>query len=391
MEKVKHNIFKKIALFGAWLILLWAQTPSAAAQTTVHTMNFGGLTRSYRLHLPPTYTGATAVPLVFNLHGYTSNAMQQEFYSGMNAVSDTAGFILVFPDGVNNSWNSGFTPPYYSGIDDVQFISVLLDSLQAAYNIDPARVYSCGMSNGGFMSYRLACDLEQRIAAIASVTGSMTTLQLNNCAASRPMPVLEIHGTADATVPYTTTSLSMGIDSVVRFWRNTNGCTGIPQYDTLPNVNLVDFSTVTTQWYRGCNDNVEVLLYKIANGGHSWPGAVFQIPNVVTNGDILASVEIWKFFYRFIHPNPVLTGSQNIAVSRAPIVAPQPVQDVIQILQLQPDAHVTLQDLSGKQLGAWVADAAALTIDAQSLPAGMYLLRIQQSGALHSLKVLVTH
>jgi polyhydroxybutyrate depolymerase len=370
-------------------ILLLVAAMAAQAQTTVHSFSFGGLTRSYRLYVPGNYTGATAVPLVFNLHGYTSNAFQQEFYSGMNAVADTAGFIICYPDGVNSAWNSGFQPPYYGGVDDVGFLSVLIDSLQAGYNIDPTRVYSCGMSNGGFMSYRLACDLESRIAAIASVTGSMTTLQVNNCGASRPMPVLEIHGTDDGTVPYTASTGIIGIDSLLSYWRAQNACVAAPVYDTLPDL-VQESSTVTTQWYAGCTDNVEVAHYKIENGGHTWPGAIFQIPGEVTNQDIHASVEIWKFFYRFAHPNPVLTGAQVAAPIQQPIIAPQPSRGEIRIMHLQAGMDLRLVDLRGHEVGHWVAEGPVLVADASKLAAGIYFLNIAQAGSHYSLKVLVT-
>jgi polyhydroxybutyrate depolymerase len=373
-----------IGLLGMLLLL-----SSAIAQTSVHTFNFGGVQRSYRVYVPANYTGASAVPLVFNLHGYTSNALQQEFYSGMNSVADTAGFIICYPDGLNASWNSAFQPPYYGGVDDVGFISVLIDTLQQNYNIAPTRVYSCGMSNGGFMSYRLACDLEDRIAAIASVTGSMSTTQLTNCNASRSIPILEIHGTTDATVPYTTTALSIGIDSLLSYWRVQNGCTAPVIRDTLPDL-VQEFSTVTTQWYKGCNDNVEVAHYKIQNGGHTWPGALFQIPGLVTNMDIRASVEIWKFFYRFSHPNPTLVARAVPMPALAPVVAPQPSRGEIRVTQLQVGARLLLLDAQGKLMGKWTTTQAEYAIDARQLPTGIYFLRVQQSEQLYALKVLVT-
>jgi polyhydroxybutyrate depolymerase len=358
------------------LCLLWGFFASPTfAQTTVHGLVFEGLVRSYRVHVPPTYNGATAVPLVFNLHGYTSNAFQQEFYSGMNLVADTANFIVCYPDGLNNEWNSGFTIPYYGGVNDVGFISVLIDSLQAAYNIDPARVYSCGMSNGGFMSYRLACDLEQRIAAIASVTGSMTVIQLNNCQATRPVPVLEIHGTNDLTVPYTTTSLSMGIDSVLRYWRGVNACPNPVVYDTLPDINVGDQSTVTSQWSSGCQGGTEVAHFKIANGSHTWAGASFPLTGLVTNQDIDASVEIWKFFSRFSHPAPVLLG-RSVGIDARPTVAPNPCRERLEIHGLQAGARVTVRDLHGRVVAVSTADGDAVALNAAGWASGLYMVEV---------------
>lgn len=355
------------------------------AQTTAYSFAFEGQSRSYRVHLPPGYTGTTPVPVVFNLHGYTSNALQQEFYSGMNAVADTAGFIVCYADGINNAWNSGFTLPYYGGVNDVGFLSVLIDTLQARYHVDPTRVYSCGMSNGGFMSYRLACDLDSRIAAIASVTGSMTTLQATKCACDRPMPILEIHGTQDGVVPYTTTALSLGIDSVLRYWRGENACTAATLHDTLPDLNSSDASTVTTQWYLGCDSAVEVAHYKVEGGGHTWPGSSFPIPGEVTNQDINASVEIWKFFSRFSHPHPVLTSAGTVVhLSRPPILHPNPIlldgSASLNVSLLSPPAHLHLLDVQGRSLGTWEADTADFRIPMDGLSPGMYFLRITHAG-----------
>jgi polyhydroxybutyrate depolymerase len=385
-----RKLVKTLASKTVW-ILLWTVGGvffHLQGQTTVHSFSFEGATRSYRVYVPATYTGTTAVPLVFNLHGYTSNALQQEFYSEMNAVADTAGFIVCYPDGLNNSWNSGFSGNYTGGVNDVGFISVLIDTLRANYTIDPTRVYSCGMSNGGFMSYRLACDLEARIAAIASVTGSMTSLQLNNCQSSRPLPILEIHGTDDPTVPYTTSGLAIGVDSILRYWRGINTCVAAPTYDTLPDV-VQEQSTVTTQWYTGCDANVEVAHYKIENGGHTWPGASFLIPGNTTNQDIEASVEIWKFFSRFSHPNPVLTSVGTNIIMPKPTVSPIPATEQVQVSSLMPGAQLILVDVNGREMGKWLAMAEKFSIDVSDLPAGIYFLHVLANGKADSLKLLV--
>lgn len=137
------------------------------------TLTFDGLERSFLVFVPAGYDGLEPIPLVLNLHGAGSTAAEQVIYSQLNLVSDTAGFLVVIPDAIDNFWNSGFSfiPP--GSPDDVSFLLGLLDSMSTRYNIDPNRIYSTGMSNGGFMSYRLACEASDRIAAIASVTGSM--------------------------------------------------------------------------------------------------------------------------------------------------------------------------------------------------------------------------
>ena len=156
------------------LFCLYLAVPLSAQSNLSGTILSGGLTREYLLYVPAVYTGATAVPLIINLHGYTSSNVAQEFYGDFRPIADTANFLIVHPNGTiddqgNRFWN---TFGGNSTVDDVGFIAQLIDSLRAVYNIDPNRIYATGMSNGGFMSYQLACDLNNRIAAIASVTGS---------------------------------------------------------------------------------------------------------------------------------------------------------------------------------------------------------------------------
>ena len=168
------------------------------------TIMHDGLERTYYLHLPTNYVEGTPLPLVFNLHGFSSNALEQGLYSNMNPTADANDFLVCYPegtsDGNNQFWNVGWNPTVT--VDDVGFINALIDEFDANYSIDLTRVYSCGMSNGGFMSYKLACDLGERFAAVASVTGGMSHNQSNTCNPVRKIPTMQIHGTADPTVAY---------------------------------------------------------------------------------------------------------------------------------------------------------------------------------------------
>lgn len=376
---------KKLTLLA--IVFLLVITTPTHSQTVTGAFDFGGVNRTYRVHIPPTYTGTDPVPLVFNLHGITSNATQQELYSDMNSVADTAGFIVCYANGVGNAWNSGFTTPYFGGVDDVGFISVLIDTISANYNIDPARVYSCGMSNGGFMSFRLACELEDRIAAIASVTGTMTTLQTDNCVPSRPIPILQIHGTLDPTVAYFGNSLSLPVDSVINYWRVANGCTAPVVNTNLPNI-VLEGSTVSTQSYTGCTDGVEVLHYKVDNGGHTWPGT-FPIPTGITNQDIDGSEEIWKFFKRFTHPNPVLVGvGSGVENTFFPSVAPNPVSDQLRLKGIPTGLELEIIDLQGRVIFNQIfEEQSEATIPASSWAPGIYLLRMSVEGQVYTEKL----
>lgn len=274
------------------------------AQTLTGSFQYDGQLRDYRLYVPEAYDGSEPWPLVFNLHGYTSNAFQQQIYSQMDVVADTGHFLVCYPNGVDNSWNVGF-----GGLntDDVGFINALLDTLAASFQIDSDRVYSCGMSNGGFMSYKLACELTHRFTAVASVTGSMVPAEASACSPSSPLPVLEIHGTADLVVPYNGLFNSLSISELLAFWTGKNACTGDPVILPVPNINLLDGSTAELIQYNDCQEDAEVWHYKVINGGHTWPGA--SIIAGVTNQDFNASAAIWEFFLR--HPGMGPSGAKE--------------------------------------------------------------------------------
>jgi len=158
--------------------------------------------------------------------------------------------------------------------------------------------------------------------------------------------------------------------------------------DTLPDV-VQETSTVNTRWYTGCTDNVEVALYKVENGGHTWPGAPFAIPGLVTNMDMKASIEIWKFFSRFSHPNPLLTAVTHDLPTSAPMVARQPSRGEIRVTHLQEGTQLSLIDATGKEIGSWIAAGHEMTIDASRFATGIYFLHVQQSDKAYALKVLL--
>lgn len=273
------------------------------SQSVVRTMMHDGIQRTYRVYEPAIYDGSEAVPLIINLHGYTSSAFEQEVYGDFRPVADTANFILVHPDGTTDAggtpfWNAFGSPT--ETVDDIGFLSALIDTIAADFNIDMNRVYSTGMSNGGFMSYTLACQLSYRIAAIASVTGTMVIPNLNACNAQHPTPVMQIHGTADATVPYLGNPQGfVGVVDLVEHWADFNNCNMTAVQTAVPNVDLTDGCTADHFVYSGGNAGASVELYRINGGGHTWPGSNPFINIGVTNRDFSASREIWRFFSQY--------------------------------------------------------------------------------------------
>jgi len=302
------------------LILLIICLPlfTLGQQTINASINHGGITRDYILYVPNSYVTGNQVPLVFNFHGYSSNATQQMWYGDFRAIADTAGFIIVHPEGtLDNSgvthWNVGWGG---STVNDINFTSTLIDSIASEYSINLDRVYSTGMSNGGFMSYQLACELSDRIAAIASVTGSMNLGWFNSCNPSHPMPVMEIHGTLDPTVSYNASSFTESIPNIMDFWKNFNNCNSTAIVTNVPNTNTADGCTAEHQIWENGSNGVAVEHYKIIDGEHSWPGALF--PNGITNQDINAAEKIWEFFNNYdinglIHP----TNIKNITTEKS--------------------------------------------------------------------------
>jgi poly(3-hydroxybutyrate) depolymerase len=259
---------------------------SAAGQ--VDSFSNQGTMRTFIVHVPNTYTDP---PLVINMHGMGSNADQQQMYAGFDQVADREGCIVVYPNGIDNTWD-------IMGSTDVDFISTLIDTLAARYPIDLDRVYATGFSMGGYMSHRLGCALGDRIAAIAPVSG--LNASFFGCSPPRAVPVLQIHGTADSVVLFT------GVDATVSGWVDRNGCSSTPvTTDPYPSGN--PSSNAWMDAYGPCTDGSEVILIAIEGLGHAWPGAWGG------GNDVEATEEIWAFFSRHsLNPSTVAPGRQAL-------------------------------------------------------------------------------
>lgn len=355
-------------LLGSGLILV-VVIPAFCQQTLTGTLVHDNVTRNYRLRLPKNFSPAEKLPLVFNFHGFTSNATQQELYSNMNPVADTARFAVCYPNGINAAWNVGWS--FGSTADDVGFTEAMIEKFVAEYGFDRDKIYACGMSNGGFFSYHLACNLSDKIAAIASVTGSMVPASLDACRPGRSVPVLEIHGTADDVVQYNgSPNISIPIDTVMAFWSRNNRCSPEVTVETIPDINTTDQSTVEKRTYEDCNQAHEVVLYKIFGGGHTWPGAPVTIG--VTNKDIHASTEIWHFFNRF----KLNTSTSTSTVQNVIRLYPNPVHDILYIATDEPFTRAEVFSMQGMTMFTSEGIQKQQEIPCQNWPAGMYLVRV---------------
>ncbi len=361
------------------LLILCLPCLLTAQQTINASIEHNGLTRDYILYVPASYNDGTAAPLVLNFHGYTSNATEQMFYGDFRPIADTAGFLLVHPMGTvdllgNTHFNVGWGS---SNVDDVGFTAALIDSLSANYTIDATRVYSTGMSNGGFMSYQLACALSDRIAAIASVTGTMTATLLNNCNPSHPVPIMEIHGTADGTVDYNGSFLFAPVASVLDFWVNFNNCNSEAVIIDLPDLDPNDGTTVEHQVYANGDKGSSVEHYKVIDGGHTWPGAIFNTG--VTNQDLQASKEIWRFFSQY-NLDDLTSTTSTVSVkpsTKTWKVYPNPAQSYFVVESMGMDRSPYLISTSlGQVVASGILQQERQEIDISDLANGMYYLKI---------------
>ncbi len=236
--------------------------------TSAHTIKVGGRDRTYRLYKP---MGLPALaPLVIMLHGAFGNAEQAERSYGWDELADSEGFVVAYPDGLNRAWNVDgggcCGRPAREGVDDVAFITAAVADIVKNVSINPAHVYATGISNGGIMTYTLACN-----TAIFAAIGPDAATQLNLCRSPHPTSVIQIHGTADLLVPYKGghgLSLIDGpsVPDVNAFWRNADQCSA-------PTV--MTSGTVTTST-AGCADNRSVVLVTVDGGGHAWPDFATQ-------------------------------------------------------------------------------------------------------------------
>jgi len=358
------------------LLLLVGCTFSSFAQETINaSITHDGIQRDYILYIPELYDGNTTVPLVLNFHGFGSSASQQMFYGDFRDIADTEGFLLVHPEGTtfigNQFWNVGF-PGLSSNIDDVGFTEALIDELATLYAIDLDRVYATGMSNGGFMSFLLACQLSEKIAAVASVTGSMTQDTFDDCNAQHPTPVLQIHGTEDDVVLYNENNLSLPIPDVISYWVDHNNCETTPTTTTLPDVDVSDGSTIEHSVYEDGDNGVTTEHMKVIGGGHTWPGSVLNTAG--TNQDIDASMEIWLFFSRYDIDGLLSTDDfENNQVT----IYPNPTQSKINLsLNFSKEVDYKLFSPLGKQLMTGTITSSNQEIDISHLPSNIYFLKV---------------
>lgn len=282
-----------------FLLILWSCAGQVSAQTLTQTLNVDRFERSYDIYLPD-YQGTQKLPLIIALHGGLGNGTNMAEMTGLNQVADSGPFVVAYPDGTGGlrrlmkdrrTWNAGACCgiAVKKNIDDISFISLMIDQIAKEFPVDPGKVYVTGISNGAMLAYRLACEIPDKIAGIIPVAG---TLAINECPAGNTVPVLHIHGDADHNVPFDGGQGSKSIAGVshrsipdtVQIMTESRNCAS-------PVVE--DHGTYTEHSYQ-CEDGAPFKLVVIKGGGHSWPGGT-RLSSAQSTTDYSASRETWLF------------------------------------------------------------------------------------------------
>lgn len=356
------------------MVLYWSLMINAQYDSIPH----GGYNRTYLLHLPTGYNSIDSLPLVIAMHGGFGNADNIQNQSQLSVKADIENFIVLYPEGVKgglfniSSWNAGACCGFASSsnIDDVGFINALLDTIVSQYLIDTNRIYATGMSNGGFMSYRLACELSDRIAAIAPVAASMT---VSSCTPMRSVPIISFHSYLDNNIPYYggvgsgfSNHYNPPQDSVLNAWASNNSCTVI-------NDTIVDNAQYTfIKWY-GCDCGTQIHQYVTQDGGHSWPGGTQTVIGDSVSNYINATDLMWEFFQQY-SLNCVPTSIETIAKSNNSFdIFPNPTSGIINIPQNY-SGQINIFSIEG-QIIETIKCTSCSTIDISRLSNGIYLIQ----------------
>ena len=383
---MKHN-FRIITTKGliSVLILITSIHVSFAQGYISETIEYDGLTREYSIYIPESYDGTTSFPLLFNFHGGGGNIAFHIAIADMSPIADTANFIVVYPqarpdpsDGNSFNW----IPKVPGTFDDVPFISSLIDTIASNYQIDQNRIYACGYSLGGDMSFELACKLNNKIAAIAPVARTMQANPDSFCFPVHPTGILSILGTDDTTSPYNGLTY-LGIEYYLSaaathsYWATHNLCNPNATMNTVsPSVERYTWSTES-----GCA-YVEEL--KVIGGGHDWPGSF-------GNMTIDASEEIWQFVSRYdingLIDCTVLSINENNGEAENYKVFPNPFNQELNIEVKFPKGNdFKIYNGIGELVISGKLNSQINTIDLSSLPPNVYLLKVESQ----SIKLIKT-
>ena len=367
--------------FKTYVALLMIMFASIFSYAQYDSIPHDGMDRTFLLHLPIGYNDSTDVPLIVAMHGGFGNAYSIENQSQLSAKADLENFIVVYPEGVVggvlniSSWNAGWCCGYASNsnVDDVGFIDALLDTLINLYAVDTNRIYATGMSNGGFLSYRLGCELSERIAAIAPVAASMSMV---DCIPSRPVPLIDFHSYLDTHIPYDggigngpSNHYNPPQDSVLNVWGENSNCVDL-------NDTIIYNSQYTFIKWTSCDCNSEVHHYITQDGGHSWPGGVPTLLGDSVSNYISATDLLWSFFQQYSLECNTLSVSNEFVEKNRVLVYPNPTNG---LLKIQSELNYEQMEISVFNItGQNMFNVKNKTeLDIRHLPKGAYFVAIK--------------
>lgn len=286
------------------VLLFTLLTLSVKAQQKNESIMVDGLKREFITYVPGDINKSDKPPVIISLHGRLGTAAGQMKFADFKPIADRDKIIIVCPQGIDRSWNDGRgTPANAKGINDVKFINQLITYITTTYNADAGRIYVTGMSNGGFMTSRLACELNNRIAAIAVVAASMD--EDMGYQPSKSIPAMYIQGTKDPLVLFTGGQMKKGAggtiyghEEVLKKWAAIDNCDSKPIVTNL-SVKVNDGTSVIKEEYINPTNNLKVIGLTIVDGGHTWPGGSQYLPKFIigpVTKNLDACEEIWKFF-----------------------------------------------------------------------------------------------
>ncbi|MFA8440147.1 LPXTG cell wall anchor domain-containing protein [Pueribacillus sp. YX66] len=316
MKEFKRTFFVS-AFFLIMISFIGLSVQAAEGDLIKESIQFDGMERTYEYYLPSNYDGSKPTELLFSFHGLGSDAEGQRSLTNFVNIAEKEGFIAVFPNattleagedssitlpslpGAETQWNDGRVDSYQNeqGIDDVGFVSELIDIFINNYNIDENRIYATGMSNGAMFSQRLAIELSDRLAAVASVTGGLPSEEFGLKIPKRPIPVIMIMGENDPIIPYHT-----AVPGTVMYWKHHNGTDDIAVRETLPKVDENDPTVIHKEIYGNGKIGSELILYRVEGGGHTWPGGPQYAPAEIiglSSTQMNASEVIWEHFKNY--------------------------------------------------------------------------------------------
>ena len=299
----------RILLLSVMLVVVFGVT-GYAADPVASEITVDGASRTFLIYTPPGLDKNITTPLLFVLHGSAGNGevMMTVTQRGFERIADKEKFIVVYPDALERRWNA-----QDGTVDDAKFLLAIVDKLAAESRVDNKRVYMAGISNGGMMAQRMACEHSDRVAAIATVAGTMPAGMATVCKPSRPVPVMVIHGTKDPIVPWGGGAVAgfaefgqvVSAAETFRFWASHNLCKGAPLVVNEPDRDPQDGTRVRLERFSDCGNKTEVTLVTVEGGGHTWPGGYQYLPEPFigkTSKDIDANTLIWNFFKGYANP-----------------------------------------------------------------------------------------